>query len=99
MKHSKDFWANYFPSYDILASMTILQRKKKRKTKKKEKKNKEKKGVGKLCFRETKELFLSWFTQFLCHGNGKRAFSEGDLLAPPTQDYGNFLQDLFFCYI
>ena len=30
---------------------------------------------------------------------GKRNFSEGDLFAPPTQDYSNLLQDLFFCYV
>ena len=29
----------------------------------------------------------------------KRDFSEGDLLALPTQDYSNLLQDLFSGYV
>ena len=66
---------------------------------KKQKKNKEKRkqSLQNSTLEKIRSCFLPDLPTFCVKGKDKRAFSKGDLLIPPTQDYSNLLKDLFFC--
>ena len=61
----------------------------------KQKDRKEKTKLAKLHFAEYNKLLKPGLLRFFVKEGGKLAFSIGNFLVPPTQDYGNILQDLF----
>ena len=69
----------------------ILQKK----HKKNQKHRKERTKFAKLYFGEYNKLLQPDLLRFCVKGEGKHAFSIGNFLVPPTQDYVNILQDLF----
>ena len=62
---------------------------------KKQKHRKERTKFVKLHFGEYNKLLQPGLLRFCVKGEGKHAFSIGNFLVPPTQDYVNILQDLF----
>ena len=66
-----------------------------KKTQTQKKDRKERTKLAKLHFAEYNKLLKPGLLRFFVKGEGKLAFSIGNFLVPPTQDYGNILQDLF----
>ena len=61
----------------------------------KQKHRKERTKFSKLHFGEYNKLLQPGLLRFCVKGEGKHAFSIGNFLVPPTQDYVNILLDLF----